>query len=161
MKRYIVIPLAVLLALSVALNAYLAHRVKKGCDVVTETRIDTIFRDVPKVRDSVVLRYITQRLPLIKTDTITKVRTDTIVTTDSADVIIPITQKSYQDEYYQAWVSGYLPNLDSIKVYRHTDVVRVRDTRRWSVGIGVGGGITPKGVQPYIGVSVQYSLLRF
>lgn len=33
------------------------------------------------------------------------------------DLVIPISQRYYKDERYQAWVSGYNPRLDSIVVY--------------------------------------------
>ena len=91
---------------------------------------------------------------------------------DSADVLIddtakmvmlPITQKIYRDSSYTAWVSGYAVALDSIEVYPRTLIVRQRappaaKPRRWSMGVQAGYGLTPKGLQPYVGVGVSIRL---
>ena len=91
---------------------------------------------------------------------------------DSADVLIddtakmvmlPITQQVYRDTTYTAWVSGYRPQLDSIEVYPRTLIVRqtappAAKPRRWSMGVQAGYGLTPKGLQPYVGVGVSIRL---
>lgn len=91
---------------------------------------------------------------------------------DSADVLIddtakmvmlPITQQVYRDTAYTAWVSGFQPQLDSIEVYPRTLIVRqtsppAAKPRRWSVGVQGGYGLTPKGLQPYVGVGVTLRL---
>jgi hypothetical protein len=77
---------------------------------------------------------------------------------DSATVVLPITQKMYSDTDYRAWVSGYEPRLDSIKVFPRTVTVmetKYKPPSRISVGVQAGYGITPKGLQPYIGVGVN------
>jgi hypothetical protein len=38
-------------------------------------------------------------------------------------VEVPITSKHYQAKEYDAWVSGYEPSLDSIKVYKETQYI--------------------------------------
>jgi len=76
---------------------------------------------------------------------------------DSAAVVLPITQVVYSATDYRAWVSGYEPRLDSIKVFPRTVTVRetiYKPPSRFSVGVQAGYGITPKGLQPYIGVGV-------
>ncbi|MDE5785551.1 MAG: hypothetical protein K2H98_03375 [Duncaniella sp.] len=83
---------------------------------------------------------------------------------DSAVVEVPITQKHYADSTYEAWVSGYAPALDSIKIYRRTEIMKIREYKppnRWHIGITAGTAYTPRGFQPYIGVGVTYSLYSF
>lgn len=45
------------------------------------------------------------------------------------DLVIPISQRYYKDERYQAWVSGYLPKLDSIIVYNTTHTQTITNTQ--------------------------------
>lgn len=152
-----------MLVLSVALNVYQWRRGRRL--VIVDNRIDTIVHHRTVARDSVVTRYVTERLRTVCRDTVR----DTLryACGDSVEVEIPIEQKTYGDSTYRAWVSGYRARLDSIMILRRTDVVREplpdadSRTRRWSVGIGAGCGLTPRGVQPYVGVSVHYSLLGF
>ena len=78
-------------------------------------------------------------------------------------VVLPITQKMYRDSSYTAWVSGYAAALDSIEVYPRTLIVRqtappAAKPRRWSVGVQGGYGLTPKGLQPYVGVGVGFRI---
>lgn len=83
---------------------------------------------------------------------------------DSADVIIPITQKKYEGKEYTAWVSGYEARLDSINILRRTDIVTKtlyvdKKRRRWGCVAGVGVGVNRKGeVQPMLGVTFGYRL---
>ena len=66
----------------------------------------------------------------------------------------------------RAYVSGYKPRLDSLALFRSTAAVSVvqpeaRRERRFSVGLQAGYGITPKGLQPYIGLGISVTLARF
>lgn len=128
-------------------------------DTVRVTIVDTVRIVYPVVRDSLVVRYVTERLP-VKRDSVQ------IGCTDSVDVEIPITQKRYADSTYTAWVSGYRPSLDSIHIYPRHEVVTITNMirqkpKRWNVGLNVGYGLTPKGLQPYVGVGVSYNLFSF
>ena len=82
-------------------------------------------------------------------------------------VNIPITQKQYCDSTYTAWVSGYKPSLDSIRLYKKREVVTINKIikeppNRFVVTFNVGYGLTPQnGLQPYIGVGVGYKLFSF
>lgn len=86
---------------------------------------------------------------------------------DSADVVIPITQKVYEDSTYTAYVSGYNPQLDSLIFRMPKAVVTIREyqkPKRWGVGLQVGYGMTVRGTPqftPYIGIGVSYNLLSF
>ena len=153
--------------LSVCLNVYLYFqydRCQSGWDstgVVSDTitYVDTIPYYKPIPRDSVVIRYITEKLPAAK-----QVEPDSaiVASRDSAEVVIPITQKEYKGEDYQAWVSGYQPSLDSLLVFSKTQEITTREKpKRWSVGLSAGYGFTPKGSQPFVGVSLTYRLWDF
>ena len=78
---------------------------------------------------------------------------------DSVEVELPIEQKEYGDSTYRAWVSGFDARLDSIYIYqpiRYITITTTKEPSRWSWGIQAGMGITPKGVQPYLGLGVQW-----
>lgn len=160
--------LIVLLSVLYCLIAYfhLANRslqyTEPGQVVSDTTRIvitDTIkfFKVVP--RDSTVVRYITERLPVADT---TAHLTNEVSNpaTDSIEVVIPITSKQYHADDYDAWVSGYKPSLDSIFVYPKRETITVtstKRTKRWGIGIHAGYGLTPQGTKPYIGVGIHYN----
>lgn len=86
---------------------------------------------------------------------------DTIHATDTLIVYLEREQLKYEDEDYAAWVSGVQPKLDSIQIYRKTEVITVTKKNRWSLGIQSGAGFTAGGFQPYIGVGISYSLISF
>ena len=81
---------------------------------------------------------------------------------DSADVIVPITQKKYGDSTYTAYVSGYNASLDSIYTYSQTKIVTIKEKpKRWHLSVSAGYGITPKGFQPCLMVGVSYTIFTF
>ncbi len=138
----------------------------------TVTVIDTVVHRVPAAKDSTVVRYVTRTVPVstqsyrASRDTANNDREAipplyASASSDSATVVLPITQKMYSDTDYRAWVSGYEPQLDSIKVFPRTVTVRetiYKPPSRFSIGLQGGYGITPKGLQPYIGVGVNVSI---
>ena len=78
---------------------------------------------------------------------------------DSVEVELPIEQKVYSDSLYKAWVSGFDARLDSIHIYQATRYITIKTTEQqsqWSWGVQAGLGITPKGVQPYIGLGTTF-----
>ncbi len=115
--------------------------------------IDTVFIDRPIVKDSTIVKYVFRTFKVV--DTLTVMLTDTL--RDSILVEVPIMQKTYAGDDYQAWVSGYEPRLDSIEIYRRETTIRVKP-RKWSIGFQAGYGLTTKGFAPYIGVGVGYKL---
>ena len=146
-----------LLVASLMLNIWLYGSITRqphGTDTDTVTIVDTVMVRVPVVRDSVVVR--TEIAYLVKYDTLTH---DSLMH-DTVPVVVPITQRTYSDDStYTAWVSGYHASLDSISVYRQMELVAVREKpRRWTVGLSAGYGLTPKGLQPYVGIGVSYRL---
>lgn len=71
-------------------------------------------------------------------------------------VVMPITQKEYKTNEYQAWVSGYRSNLDSIHTFIPTTTIYVKKkVKHWGVGLQVGYGY-PNGLN--VGVGVSYNL---
>lgn len=129
--------------------------VEKPATTSTVTVTDTIPYYKPVAKDSLVVRYETVKLPAVRDSLIYK---DTLVH-DSVNVILPITQKKYEDSTYTAWVSGFRPNLDSINIYRKT-VYKTITEKPHSFGIGVMGGYGygTKGFTPFIGVGIYYRL---
>lgn len=86
---------------------------------------------------------------------------------DSIEIPIPIIQKRYDDSLYTAWVSGYDPNLDSIRLYQPTIIETVTKTivkpsPLITFGIQAGGGYGIISRQPdiYIGFGGQINLWR-
>lgn len=79
-------------------------------------------------------------------------------TTDSVQVVIPITERTYEDSIYKAVVRGYNPELVSLEVYRrivYIDRIEAIERRpRVVVSAGVYGGFGVKGADYGLGVSV-------
>lgn len=154
-----------LMGLLLAISFQQFHRESKTHEIVSDTIYDTIWYNAPIVRDSCVIRYETHVLPIYKDTTIQNhvVVYDTMLK-DSTNVVIPITQKHYKENEYDAWVSGFNPNLDSIKLYQPTinSTIYVKEKdKRFGVGVVVGYGATKDGLSPYVGVGVTYSLFKF
>ena len=121
---------------------------------------------------------------ITKTDTITKtiykpqyitetlVRTDTIINNNDS-ITLPITSRSYNIEISNdnvdgeifANVSGFNPSLDSINYQFRVknQIQKITETRirqkRWgfSVGVGVGYGLTTRKADIFVGGIVGYS----
>lgn len=127
---------------------------------------DTIKYPLPIPRDSLVVRYITERLPLAPDSAPDiNVASKTENTPDSAQVIVPITSVHYHADEYDAWVSGHHPSLDSIHVYpRHETLTITKTTppKRWGLSVGAGFAATPRaGLQPALFVGATYTFLTF
>lgn len=131
--------------------------------------VDTIPYYLPVPKDSIVIRYVTEKLPTVPPKETGNNEPGNIPSAgaDSAEVVIPITQKVYRDSTYTAYVSGYRASLDSLFVYPRQEIITLRPPskpRRWSIGIQAGYGMTLKGTPqftPYIGIGIQYNLFNF
>ncbi|MBO8467537.1 MAG: hypothetical protein IAB99_07215 [Bacteroidetes bacterium] len=95
---------------------------------------------------------------------------DTVMVRDTAYVVVEREQRHYQGDDYDAWVSGWRPALDSIRVYPETryitsEYISVTSRKRWGIGIQAGYGVSLPGgkaqIAPYIGVGISYNFLRF
>lgn len=146
----------------------------------TLTYVDTLHYYLPKTKDSTIIRFATIRIPYnSRTDCGKKESKnrgqgeednqedeekddDEEETADSIEMKIPIEQKVYEDKHYTAYISGYRPSLDSL-ILRHTtreifNPSKPTRNRRWKFGLQAGFGMTPKGLQPYIGIGGSYNL---
>ena len=126
--------------------------VEKIGDTVIVERVDTftILKPVPyKVVDTIYIY-----------DTIN----DTINDNINGNIFVQQV-KEYKDSTYYAKISGINAYLEKIQVYPKTITHYINTTeiiyvppKKWDVGIQGGIGITPKGLQPYIGFGVTYKL---
>lgn len=142
-------------------------------DTTKVTVIDTIPYYKPVAKDCVVVRYERVKVaiegdePCYTSVSLSKPLDTAAPSIDSVAVELPITQKMYGDSTYTAWVSGYRPRLDSIYVYPRHETVTITNTirqkpRRWGLGVSAGYGYAPgKGMVPWVGVGVQYTLISF
>lgn len=127
------------------------HHSTESEQPLRDTIVDTITVVKPIAVDSVITRYKWVNVERVKDTTIVNEVSEVVF--DTIRVRLPIESKHYEGDNYEAWVSGYEPSLDSIKVYQRE--VKPKQSR-WSIGLQGGVGITPKGVQPYIGIGVAY-----
>lgn len=73
----------------------------------------------------------------------------------------------YKDSTYIAVVGGIEPYLKSIEIYPKTIYVNNNTTTtikvrsRFGLGVQAGYGLSRNGLQPYIGVGVQYNLIQW
>ena len=174
MKKAVII-LALLLAISAALNIiYIRARVSGGAD--GQTRPDTVrlvdtlrYVSPAPVRDTII-RYVRVRLPSTppapvnpgnSAESAEKAAADT----DTAAVIIPITSRTYSTPEFTATVSGYQPSLDSIAIHAPRTIITnnppAAKSKPWGIGIAAGIGAGRGGITPFIGITLQYSLIRF
>jgi len=93
--------------------------------------------------------------------------TPTAAQPDSATVVIPMEQRHYAGENYDAWISGYQPSLDSLNIYHPTATITETQTvtrwrtRRWGLSVGSGVALTPRGLSPGIFAGVTYTFVSF
>lgn len=138
---------------------------------IRDTVFDTIPYYKPVPRDSLVIKYITDRLPNAGNDDKEDnfPITDSVIA-DSSDVVIPITQKTYTDDStYMAYISGYMTSLDSLMILNREIVTTmspcpVQQNKKWSIGVQVGYGVTFNNTPqftPYIGIGLSYKLFNF
>ena len=120
---------------------------------IRDTIVDTIKVIKPIAVDSVITRYKVVNVERVKDTTIVNEVSEVVF--DTIRIRLPIESKHYSTTNYDAWVSGYEPSLDSIKVYQRE--VKTKQSR-WSIGLQGGVGMTPKGLQPYVGIGVAYKL---
>ncbi|MDE6048292.1 MAG: hypothetical protein K2M52_03630 [Paramuribaculum sp.] len=83
---------------------------------------------------------------------------------DTVTACMDMVSRRYSDELYDAYISGIEPNLDSIHIYIPRSIVTrtvPAVSKRWHFGVSAGAAATPRGLQPYIGIGVTYSLFAF
>lgn len=128
---------------------------------------DTIVEIEPISVSIVATEIVNRKLPVAKPDTIFINTPNFATLPDSIDVEIPITQAEYASNDYKLWISGYEPRLDSIHLYQQKEIVTIEKmvskykNKHWHIGPTIGYGYTPKGFEPFIGVSLTYSIISF
>ena len=123
---------------------------------------------------------------IVKTDTLTIVRVDTIVRlqpqpykvevkdTIYIDKICQTGQifvheiKEYKDSTYYARISGINAFLEEIRVYPKTTTKYIINTekvyqkpKKWGIGPQFGFGYANNKLQTYIGIGLHYNLIQF
>lgn len=124
---------------------------------------DTVFDYKPAPVDSARVRYVTRFLPVVKNDTINHFVEVSKMIHDTVEVQVPITSKHYGCKDYDAWVSGYEPSLDSIKVYQRTEYITERITiskppNKWELDLigGLDYNTARQDFTPYAGGEIVY-----
>lgn len=114
MNRYFSFFLAIFFIFIVVLTCH--YCTNESVVVSTHTSTDTIYIEKIDTLYDTVIQVKEERI------------VDTIYVKGESEIIsLPITQKHYSDTLkYDLWVSGYEPNLDSIKVYTKTTTVNVQ-----------------------------------
>lgn len=157
------------LAVAAAFAAGMACGDRHGqtIDVKTLTVYDTMRVVCPVARDSVVVRRVAVRVPVLdKTGDKLSVAADSVSLSeaDSVSVALDIESRRYDGENYTAWVSGHMPRLDSIRVFRERIIAPRpvgKHSDRWVVSVGLGLTAGPRGVEPGAFVGVGYRIAGF
>lgn len=175
MKKAVII-LALLLAISAAYNIiYIRERVSGGTD--GQARPDTVrlvdtlrYVSPAPVRDTII-RYVRVPVELPRQDNpanpgnSSESAEKAAAASDTAAVIIPITSRTYSTPEFTATVSGYQPSLDSITIHAQRTIITnnppAAKRKPWGIGIAAGIGAGRGGITPFIGITLQYSLIRF
>ena len=164
-----------LFLLSVVTNVWLIKRgqVEPEPQVVIEH--DTLWRDTtitkPVAADStktgeIVYIRIPYPVPSGCQGTVPWQDSAKVQSPDSLEIPIPIEQKRYEDSLYTAWVSGFRPALDSIRLHQPEITTTITETivqkaPRLSVGLSVGPGVSidkDHHMGIYVGFTAQYRL---
>ena len=125
---------------------------------------DTVPDIAPEPKDSVRTRWVTRWLPM-KPDTVSRNGeifpefpqiSANFSATDTVAVQVPITSKHYSGKNYDAYVSGFDVNLDSIYVYNETQyitetITKSKPPNKWSLSVnaGVDYGVKSQFWQPF------------
>ena len=117
--------------------------------------------EVQEIRDTVVVT-VRDTVELIKPVYVTETVVDTVFVECESGTIHPVvfTQRYYQGDDYEAWVSGYRPSLDTIRVFPVTEyqyITTVKETQaapRWSLYAGLDGIVTTSTVAPFVSAYV-------
>ena len=148
MTKYI--PYIIIAVLLVSLIVSLTNRKeviieKTTSDTVTLSKFDTIYVQKPIFIKEVIV--------------------DTFFIKDSINnaYIIPKTQRHYKDSLYEAWVSGYKPNLDSLRIYQKTITNTITNTVTKEIYpkttdwyLNVGSDYIGKQFAPNVGLAVKF-----
>lgn len=158
------------LMVSVLLNGFLIGRLYR-LDKVDVLDVDTVYvYDTIRIVEPIhiketIVRHDTVFFPIYKElDSIGRLSNGLSngLSNDSANVVIPITERTYKDSTYKAVVRGYNPELVSLDLYNTTKyypvVERVKVKPKIAISVGLYGGIGQKGWDYGLGVTVGYPI---
>ena len=125
----------------------------------TVTLHDTVPDYHPVPKDSARIKWVTRWLPMAVHDTVysENYAQDFVeIMHDTVAVQVPITSKHFGGKNYDAYVSGFEVNMDSIFVYNETQLItetitRMKPPNKWSLSVnaGVDYGTTSQFWMPY------------
>ena len=161
-KILAVLILTGVVAIAVISAFLLGHKYgRNGQEVVIKTQVDTlVVFDTIRINEPV---FVERRV----VDTMTGEVVDYKVVHDTAFVNLPREEVEYRDTAYRAVVSGFLPRLEEIEIYRQDRIVTIetvktiKEKTKWGLGIQAGAGISTQGIVPYVGIGVNYNLLSW
>ena len=151
------------IAIAIIILSFLCGRFTKRSETIETIHYDTLppIVRIDTVRDTLLIPKYVQ---VERFDTIR----DTV---DVKPVYLPVPVSSYlftDDSTYRIDMEGYHVKARSIEVYprtvTQTVVERIEGSgkpKRWGIRVSAGGAITSHGIQPYIGIGVQYHLIYF
>ena len=162
MKRILGLILGAVFIIAILASFLYGRKVgRQGQEVVIETKVDTlVVRDTIRINEPV---FVERRV----VDTMTVEVVDYKVVHDTAFVNLPREEVEYRDTAYRAVVSGFLPRLEEIEIYRQDRIVTIetvktiKEKNRWGLGIQAGAGISTQGIVPYVGIGVNYNILSW
>lgn len=155
----------ILICLGILLiGGLIGYFIHPKCIEIPNTRTDTVFK-IDTIRDTVLIpKRIIQTKTIVDTLKLAG-RVDTVY----VNVEIPIETKIYQTNDYKAEIEGYKPNLNSIEIYRKTQIITEYKNiieyrnKKWGAGLHMGYSYSPlvNKFYPTISVGVNYNLITF
>lgn len=128
---------------------------------LTNTKTETVEKCIVDTVSITVVDTFIERKPMYVYSRITD--TMVVYVDSSKTVRLPITQNFYSGEYYQLWVSGYKPKLDSINVFNNTVTKTVTNTVERTVYadrtewyVHAGSMFIGNDAAPYMGANVSF-----
>ena len=137
----------------------LFKEVKTVSDTNVVTYYDTSFFAGPKLSELIV-----NTKPL---DTLW-LQGETKVIHDSVFFALPREEVEYRDSSFRAVVSGFMPRLEEMEIYKKERYITIETTKTivenpspWALSVSAGYGLSTAGFVPYIGVGISYNLYTF
>lgn len=169
MNKFINWIIGIILLIMCVMNCILVRDLEeKTIELIELTNIEPelIFIDSLVYETIYIERYDTISLTKCQFDTITL--NDTTIIIDSADVVIPIELKHYNDTLSQTAISfdlrGFQCELKDLCV-RNLIVCpeqqKAPKTKDFGLGLSLGIGATKDGFSPYIGIGLLYNIFQF
>lgn len=94
------------------------HHFREGTEMIAKT-------DTTSKRDTNIYRFPDIFLEVTISDAQITIPADSVQILDDSLIVLPIQQRHYKSDDYEAWVSGYNPRLDSLCVFPETKYITV------------------------------------